>query len=68
MSCKKCSVQSYRTGTLQHLKSGKRSCRTKTKDTAKNEANQESVSYKIDERRSFMESIINRVITVESLC
>lgn len=68
MSCKKCSVHSYRTGTLQHLKFGKRSSRTKTKDTVKNEANQERVSSKTDERRNFMESIINRVSTVESLC
>ena len=50
------------------MKLGKRCSRTKTKDTAKNEANQERVSSKIGERRNFMESIINRVSTVESLC
>ena len=68
MSRKKSSAQRYRTGTLQHLKFGKRSSRTKTMNPAKNEASPEKASSKTDERRNFMESVINRVSTVESLC
>lgn len=50
MSCKKCSVQRYRTGTLQHLKFGKRSSRAKTMDPATNEASPEKAGFKTDEK------------------